>query len=107
MLKGIELISYAREFPEKTELPFRTLEQMPKAKVVSTIVDIEKCELSDNKLVIYFSGKAKINWEFECPSQRCARQWVSKIEAAMLKAGNMGVSRDKGMGGLMDSRTQN
>ena len=43
ILKGIESIGYAREFPEKQEVPFRTLEEIPKLKATVPIAELDKC----------------------------------------------------------------
>lgn len=60
MLKGIEEISYAREFdPKKNPVPFAEEDQMPKAKATYPIMEIEKIESSQEKLTVFFTGAKK------------------------------------------------
>lgn len=60
ILKGIEEISYAREFdPKKNTVPFADEEQIPKAKSTYPIMEIEKIESTQEKLTVFFSGAKK------------------------------------------------
>lgn len=42
VIKGIEEISYAKEFPKGTTLPFKSAVELPKPKGAYKIAEIEK-----------------------------------------------------------------
>ena len=81
-LKGNESISYAREFSDKTPLPFTEESQIPKAKTTYLIPQIESVTNEQEKLIVNFAGEKKVKWEFVCPSKDCSLKWRKKIETA-------------------------
>jgi hypothetical protein len=83
LLKGIEILGYARELPEKQPLPFGSLAEVPAPKTVVQLSAIEKVEVEGEKLIVRHSDKEKTVWEFLCPTKRCAVEWNQKIREAI------------------------
>lgn len=79
-LKGYDEIAYAREFNPKTPLPFTEESQIPKAKTTFPVTQIEKTTANGENLIIDFSGKTKVKWEFLCGTKDCASLWKKKLD---------------------------
>lgn len=47
MLKGYEIIAYAREFPANKQLPFASLADVPAPKVSYPLAQVEKAEVAE------------------------------------------------------------
>jgi hypothetical protein len=86
MMKGCDLLCYAREFPAGKQLPFLSLADVPAPKASYPLAQVEKCEVADDKLTIRFAGPTKVAWEFVCPTKNCAIEWAQKIDAAKATA---------------------
>jgi hypothetical protein len=83
MVSGIESISYAKAFPDNVPLPFRSVADFPKPKVVYPLNALQHCQTEQEKLIIEFSCDDKARWEFICPSKSCAYEWRKRIEIAV------------------------
>jgi hypothetical protein len=83
LLKGIEILGYAREFTSNQQLPFNSLAEVPAPKTVVPLSGIEKVEVQEEKLIIRHADQPKTVWEFICPSKRCAVEWHQKIMEAL------------------------
>lgn len=83
LLKGIEILGYAREFPQGAQLPFHALVNIPSPKTVIPLSAIERVEVQEEKLLVKHADQQKTVWEFICPTKRCAIEWNQKINDAM------------------------
>ena len=83
LLKGIEILGYAREFPQNAQLPFGSLANIPSPKTVIPLAAIRRVEVADEKLLVRHEDKDNTVWEFQCPSKRCAVEWNQKINDAI------------------------
>ena len=84
LLKGIEILGYARELPANTKLPFFGLANVPSPKTVVPLDRIKSASVEDDKLIIKHADASNTLWEFICPSKRCAIEWNQKIQEAMI-----------------------
>lgn len=87
LLKGIEILGYARELPANVKIPFFGLSNIPAPKTVVPLSQIDKVEVQDDKLIVRHADQAKTVWEFVCPSKRCAIEWNQKIQEARILLG--------------------
>ena len=83
LLKGIEILGYARELDQRAQLPFHSLANIPSPKTVVQLTNIERVEVQEEKLIVRHADQQKTVWEFICPSKRCAVEWNQKINDAM------------------------
>jgi hypothetical protein len=72
LLKGIEILGYAREFPSNQQLPFKSLAEIPAPKTVVPLSGIAKVDVQELKLIVAHADQEKTIWEFHCPTKRCA-----------------------------------
>jgi hypothetical protein len=82
LLRGIESLSYAREFPQHQRLPISHPAELPPPKATYPLTDIEHFACDQELLIVQFSGDKKVRWEFVCPSKVCAQEWRHKLELA-------------------------
>lgn len=62
LLKSIDSISYAREFPSNAPLPFRTPADLPKPKTTFPLAAVEHCSTEQEKLIVEFNNAEKTRW---------------------------------------------
>lgn len=62
MMKGWDLLCYAREFPAGKQLPFNSLADVPAPKASYPLAQVEKCDVAEEKLTIRFAGPTKVMW---------------------------------------------
>ena len=83
LLKGIEILGYAREFNQQSQLPFYTLQNIPAPKTVVQLANIERVDVTGENLIVKHNDQKKTVWEFVCPTKKCAVQWKQKIDEAI------------------------
>ena len=84
LLKGIEILGYARELPANAKLPFFGLANIPSPKTVIPLDKIKSVNVEEDKLIVRHADASNTVWEFICPSKRCAIEWNQKIQEAMI-----------------------
>lgn len=84
LLKGIEILGYAREFPAGAKLPFYGLANIPSPKTVVPLDRIKNVTVEEDKLIVRHADASNTVWEFICPSKRCAIEWNQKIQEAII-----------------------
>lgn len=82
LLRGIDSLSYAREFPQHQRLPFSHPAELPPPKATFPLTEIEHFTCDQELLIVQFSGDKKMRWEFVCTSKACAQEWRWKLEQA-------------------------
>ena len=84
LLKGIEILGYARELPANVKLPFFGLANVPSPKSVVPLDRIKSASVEEERLIIKHADASNTVWEFICPTKRCAIEWNQKIQEAMI-----------------------